>query len=747
MKKIKITALAAAAFVASLGAQAQEGPPSDGAARPNVKLDRVEISARPQSDTDLRRKSQVAKQIYGREEIDKFGDTNVADVLKRLPGVSMAGNAPRMRGLGSGYTLVLINGDPAPPGFNLDQLDPAQVERIEITKGPTADQSAQAVAGAINIILKDPPKQTQLDLRLGTQYNAEHPTPSATFTYGEKKGGFSFSLPISAFQWAGRNDSVTRRYQPGIDPADTVISDITQAQSSVFHGHGINSVPRLNWKIDDAQSLMLMGFIQKGQWKFDNLLTNTIAAGTPSIDANSRNYGDFQLLRGNLQYQNQFSSTQRIEIKGGVQDAKGTFNNVTDAIDRTPAQFSVPGRSSTGDNHDRSYTQSGKFAQLLGDSHSLSAGWELEWRHRNETRNVKIYGGGAQIPGLDGLPFDARIQRQAYYVQDEWEIAPQWSAYVGLRSERIETSTGAVAPNPPYMGDPAHRNVSSVTTPSLHVNFKPDPKGKDLIRASLTRSYKAPNLNDLLARPAISSQYPDLNAANTQLSPDRIGNADLKPELATGLDVAYEKYLAGGGMVSLGGFYRSVNNLIRNVTSQQAVSYSTVDRWVSSPTNFSKAKASGIEFEVKGRAGELMPSLFDVKLPLNLRASVNFYHSSVEALPGPNNRLDGQQPWSGTMGADYRMTSLPLNMGASFVFTPGYTTTQTDIQSMVQSRTRGLDVFAQWNFSRTTSMRFAVNNLGAVDTQSRTLVTNTPYFTDTERKGRPFFNLGFETKL
>ncbi|MBV8501580.1 MAG: TonB-dependent receptor [Paucibacter sp.] len=725
MQKIKITALAAAAFVASL-AQAQEGPPSEGAQRPGTKLDRVEISARPQSDTEMRRKAKVAKQIYGREEIDKFGDTNVADVLKRLPGVTMQGNAPRMRGLGSGYTLVLINGDPAPPGFNLDQLDPAQVERIEVTKGPTADQSAQAVAGAINIILRDPPKTTQLDLRMALQYNAERPTPQATVTYGEKKGGLSFSVPLSVFQWRGENVSTTTRDMPGLDYQP---SQATQTQTALFHGHGLNSVPRLNWKIDDEQSLMLMGFVQKGQWSFDNGFTNSDLVGLPSLDSNSRNYGSFQMLRGNLQYQNQLSSDAKLELKAGVQEAHGTFNNET---------YSTPPRSSTGNNQDRSYTQSGKYAHLLGDAHSLSVGWELEWRRREELRDVTI-NGVAQLPGIDGLPFAARIQRQAFYAQDEWEVSPQWSAYMGLRSERIQTESASE-------GDTGRSNVSSVTTPLLHVNFKPDPMGRDLVRASLTRSYKAPNLNDLLARPAINNLYPDPSQPNTQLAPDRYGNPNLKPELATGLDLAYEKYLAGGGMVSVGGFYRKVDNLIRSVTDLETVNWSSVQRWVSHPVNFSKAQTAGVELEVKGRAGELMPGAFDPKLPLNLRASLNYYRSRVAALPGPDNRLDGQQPWSATMGADYRMTSLPLNMGTSYVFTPGYTTTQTLTQSLVQSRSRGLDAFAQWNFSRTTSMRFAVNNLAPVDTQSATLL-GSGYRSFTERQGRAFYNLSFETKL
>ncbi|HEY4079612.1 MAG TPA: TonB-dependent receptor [Burkholderiaceae bacterium] len=726
-----LVALAVAALVQS--ALAQEGPPTDAAPRPAAKLDRVEINSRPQSDSDLRRKSHVAKQIYGREELDKYGDTNVADVLKRLPGVTMQGSAPRMRGLGSGYTLILINGDPAPPGFDLSQLDPAQVERIEITKGPTADQSAQAVAGAINIILKDPPKVRQRDLRLSMSYNAARPTPAATFTYGERKGGLSYSIPVSAFEWRGENDSVTTRTQPGLDYKD---SKVTQATRTDFWGHGFNSTPRVNWKITDDESLNLLAFLQKGHWHTRNTSTNSGIDGDPSIDPNSLSLGTFQMVRGNLQYLNRFSDSQRIELKASIQDVRATFNNDAAALDTvTPV---IPERVSFGNNKDRSYTQSGKYAQLLGDEHSLAVGWELESRRRDELRTVLI-DGVQQLPGVDGLPFAARIQRQALYVQDEWEISPQWSAYLGLRSERISTESATE-------GDTDRHNVSRVTTPLLHVNYKLDPKGRDLIRASLTRSYKAPDLSALLARPALSGLYPDPGVANTQLSPDRIGNPELKPELATGLDVAYEKYLSGGGLISVGAFYRSVSNLIRNITDLETVDYSPVQRWVSHPVNFSKAQTAGLEFEIKGRAGELLPSLFDPKLPLNLRGSLSYYHSRVEALPGPNNRLDGQQPWSGNLGFDYRLTSLPLNMGASLVFTPGYTTTQTSTQSLVQSRSRGLDMFAQWSFSRVTSVRLAVNNLMAVDTQADTLL-GSGYSSNTTRQGRTFVNLGVDTKF
>ncbi|MDN3922902.1 TonB-dependent receptor plug domain-containing protein [Roseateles violae] len=735
--KLHPVAAACALLALSPAAFAQEGPPGEGGSRPGQRLERVEISSRPQSDTDLRRKSPVAKQVYGREEMDKFGDTNVADVLKRLPGVTVAGGAPRMRGLGAGYTQILINGDPAPPGFDLTQLDPAQVERIEVTKGPTADQSAQAVAGTINIILKDAPRVSQRDLRLGINYSAVRPTPNATFTFGERVGGLSMSIPLSAFEWRGLNEFGIAREMPGSDQQP---SESVQHAKQAFWGHGLNSAPRLNWKISDEQSLALQGFLQKGYWNNRSTYVNEVISGNPSLDDDAYNHGTWQMLRGNVQWVNRFSESQRIELKGGLQDAKGTFDNQTYRDGATR-------RQSIGDNHDQSVTQAGKYAQALGEEHSLTLGWDLEWRQREETRTTTELG-VPQLPEFDGQPFAARIGRQALFVQDEWEISPQWSAYLGLRGERIETTSEG---NDSSGGSASVRNISTVVTPLLHLNYKLDPKGRDLIRASLTRSYKAPDLNQLIARPAISGMFPltDANGqpqGNTELSPDRIGNANLKPELATGLDIAFEKYLSGGGMLSIGGFYRSVDNLIRNVTSMRTVDYAPVPRYVVQPLNFSKAKTAGLEFELKGRAGELMPSLFDPKTALNLRSALSLYKSRVEAVPGPDNRLDGQQPWSANAGFDYRFAGLPLTTGLSLAYTPGYLTQQTLSQSLNLSATRSLDMFAQWVFSRSLSLRLSANNLAPLDTRSQVLLSSGDN-TLTERSGRTQFGAALEIKL
>ena len=699
---------------------------------------RIEIAAR-QSTTDLRRAANVAKQIYGRDELDKYGDTNALDVLKRLPGVNVDGGGPRMRGLGAGYTLILINGDPAPPGFALDQLSPSQIERIEVTRAPTAEQSAQAVAGAINIILKDAPRRSQRDLRLGVGYAAQRLAGNLNITLGETLGrafgNAAVSLPISLFEWRGKNTITTERFMPGTDqkPAQAV-----QRDTQPVWGYGFNLGPRLNWKFSDVETLSLQGFAQQGYWNNRNEYDTTVISGKPVLDDNSAQHGMWQNLRANVQWVHRFRDDQRVELKAGVGQSKGDYDVQT-------TRDGAPRVRTVGSSKDNNITQAGKYGLLLGEAHSLTAGWDLEARQRTELRSVTELG-VALLPDFDGQPFTARIQRQAFYVQDEWEVSPQLSTYWGLRSERIQTeSRGTVAGTGSLL-----THTSTVLSPLWHITYKLDPKGRDMIRASLTRSYRAPTPNALLARPALNSQFTNTSVSNTELAPDRVGNAALKPELATGLDLAFEKYLAGGGLVSVGVFHRSISNLMRNVTTLQTVSWASAPRWVSMPTNFSSARTSGLELEVKGRLGDLAPTLFGASAALNVRGAVSFYRSQVAALSGPNNRLDGQQPWSASAGFDYRLTSLPLNVGANMSVVPSYLTQQLADQWIDRSHTRNVDAFAQWTFRPGLALRVAASAgsqpFGAPNAVTQTRLSS-GYTSTTERYTGPQVNVSLDVKL
>ena len=685
----------AAAQAQETGANPESGP------APGAKLERVEISTR-QTDTELRRRASTAKQVYGREELDKFGDTNVADVLQRLPGVTMQGNAPRLRGMSAGYTQILINGDPAPPGFALDQLDPALVERIEVSKGPTASQSAQAVAGTIDIILKDAPKRSQRDIRLSAAYRFDKPTASGSFTLGEKWGDLSLSLPISTFQWRGQIDSEIHR-QSLADNGTPI--DAIQKGDNRYQGQGINLGPVLTWRISEDETLSWQSFVQSGAWSGSTRYSNQVLAGSPALDGDTTNEGGWELARSRLQWVNNFSADERVELKAGIQASRGRFDNQSQGAGAMQQR-------TLGDNREASLTQAGNYTRLINEAHSLALGWDLELRQREEKRDASVQG-VPLISGLEGQAFSAQVQKTALFVQDEWQLSPQWSATLGLRHERIATqSTGR---------EIDLSNTSAVLTPMLHVAYKLDAAGKDLVRASLTRSYKAPDISALLARPAPNALYADLRLSNTVLAPDSVGNPTLRPELATGLDLAYEKYLPSGGLFSVGVFYREISDLVRSVTRWQETpnpDYAAAPRWVSQSMNFSSGRAAGLELELKGRAGELLPRLFDAKMPLSLRGALNYYRSEVDTLPGPDNRLDGQQPWSGTFGMDYRFNSMPLTIGGNFAFTPDFVTRQTLSQTLDQGRSRSIDMFARWTVNDKASMRLALSNIAPLANES-----------------------------
>lgn len=725
----------------------------------------VQVTGQGQlSDTEQRRREPVAKTVYGRDELDKYGDTAVSDVLKRLPGVSLQGGNPRLRGLGAGYTLILINGEPAPPGFSLENLSPSQVERIEVTKGPTAEHSAQAVGGTINIILREPPRQRQRELRTGLGYTAARPVPSFTATYGDRFGPWSLSVPLSGFQWRGANQSIGERLGPDLDRRQQQL----QVRSTEDHwGGGFNLGPRLNWRLSDTDSLNWQSFLQRNEWNNRGHALTTVQQGRPptSVDDRWLNRGHWQMARSHVQLVRRWPDGARLEARAGVQASESAYNTVFDGRDAA-GQASLA-RDAEGENRERGASTSGKWQQPWREDHTLALGWELDHRRRREVRSV-TENGRPQLVGFDGEPFHARIERQAVFLQDEWNLSPRWSTYLGLRAERLalQSTPGAVPGARPaargWLSSPAkpallesHSSSDSlasrhtVLTPVLHLNHRFDPKGRDLLRASLTRSYRAPDTGALLGRPSVNTTFA-LDRTNTEGAPDRVGNPGLEPELATGLDIALEKYFANGGLLSLGLFHRRIDGLIRQQITLQPVPWASAPRYVSRPVNLARAVSQGLEFELKGRASELLPPGWPGDAAVDLRAAASIYRSRVTGIPGPDNRLESQPPWTLGLGFDHVAKAWPLTWGGSFSYTPRHRLQQTTTQALGQGVARGLDLYALWTFNRQASLRLSANNLVPLDSFSVTTLPDDQgvrQFSSTRRSNRSSFQAAWPFKF
>lgn len=167
--------------------------PASAASTAGNRLDRVEISSGPTANS-RRRNSTASKIVIDREELDRYGDTVLGDVLRRLPGVTLGGRPGRggdirMRGMGSGFTQILVDGERAPAGFAVEDLPPDQIERIEVYRAPTAETGARAIAGTINIILREPLQKANHELRFTLGQDRNEPQADFSWTRNLKWGG------------------------------------------------------------------------------------------------------------------------------------------------------------------------------------------------------------------------------------------------------------------------------------------------------------------------------------------------------------------------------------------------------------------------------------------------------------------------------------------------------------------------------------------------------------------------------
>ena len=696
---------------------------------------RVEITGGRNADMEERRQSTAAKIVIGREEIEKFGDATVGEVLKRLPGVTTPGapgrgGAPRLRGLGSGYTQLLIDGQRIPPGFSLESLTPDQIERIEILRAPTAETGARAIAGTINIVTREGFTKKIHDLRLSLGHENGLNAPSVSWTRNDTIDTFIYNLSGSLSHTPRLSSSRTDTLATTLATGATV-QDATGTSRTEENRNSLHLTSRLQWRLGgpgDLFTLMPTLFYNEGRSRRSFDLSQRVQdTRTDSSDDYNSGFVESSSRsssqRVNFQWR-QRMGLSRLEAHGGVglyesqsQSHREEFRDVQlGALRRVDDRNEV---------HDRSGNLTLKWSTLLGQApeggseHSWVTGLEAEALRREETRTTLQNG----LPLLTefGDNLQAASTRLAAYTQDEWSPNRHWAFHAGLRWESISTRGEAANGLTP-------ENRSSVWTPLVHLLWRPDggtvhpvqpgwPMGglgkRDQVRLSLTRSYRSPPLGVLIARPSLNQRDP-APGPNTPTSPDSAGNPLLLPELARGIDLAFERYLEGGGILSANLFARRVQHLMRRVVGLETVSWATMPRWVARQQNIGDARTQGLELEAKFRLDQALPGAW----PLEIRSNASFYGSRVDNVPGPDNRLDSQPHATGNLGFDYRLRSLPLTLGGNFNAVPSYRTRLSEEQAVTVSHKRVVDAYALWTLSPSAALRLMASNLTARDYHS-----------------------------
>jgi iron complex outermembrane receptor protein len=79
-------------------------------------------------------------------------------------------------------------------------------------------------------------------------------------------------------------------------------------------------------------------------------------------------------------------------------------------------------------------------------------------------------------------------------------------------------------------------------------------------------------------------------------------------------------------------------------------------------------------------------------------------------VPGPNNRLEQQADGVLNLGADYRLSSMPLRLSGNINWTPGFSTRLSDDKEVFQGDKLVADASALWIFSPSLQLRLSASN-------------------------------------
>ena len=157
----------------------------------------------------MRIDSQVPIDLLDAEGISRVGDSDVAQALRRVPGLTVAqGKFVYVRGLGERYSSVLLNGASVPsPDLTrnvlpLDIFPTDIIDRLAVRKGYSPEMPAAFGGGNVNIRTKRVPEAPVFSLKFNTGWNSE-------------SGAGGLSYQGGGDDWLGKDDG-TRAISPDL---------------------------------------------------------------------------------------------------------------------------------------------------------------------------------------------------------------------------------------------------------------------------------------------------------------------------------------------------------------------------------------------------------------------------------------------------------------------------------------------------------------------------------------------------
>lgn len=681
-----------------------------------------------------RKNSDVQKIVISEEDVERYGDATVGDVLRRFPGMTFTGPAGvskdvRMRGLDKGYTQFLINGEPVPGAtqdrqIQVDRLPADTIERIEIIRNPSAEYDASGIGGTINIVLKNR-ADDMTRLRAAYGHNGDMKVGDVVAQWSRRLEDVDLIVALS--HTVGAEDVVEDKEKYN---ASGVVTEREHKPKPVEKSETLLA-PRLTWRLGNDR-LILDPFVSLGtEDKVESSETRNGTTGVLTKSSRKSEDKDDVLGRLSARYEGQ-RDWGHWYGKLGVQQARIDKDAYT--VEKN-ASGVVNKRTQEKETVDEQQAYAGGGLSIpLGGTHQLKTGIEFRQTDYNKDKKAAEATNATnpltpKAAGANDI-YDIVEHKSVVYLQDEWRMAENHWLTPGLRLERIDREA---TDRTGFTRD----STDTASNPSLHYRWA---YNKDTnLRASVAQTLRLPKFDAV--NPLVTLKEP----GNSATDPDKGGNADLKPEVATGFELGVEHFLKGNrGAVGLNFYNREVDDYIQKQTRLEG------SRWVERPYNVGEARFWGAELDWRlpfklNQGNELTVFGNHAEMRGEMRNANTGVTGDVKDLP----------PRTSNLGVDWRHLPTRVTAGFAVNYTPRYTTDGTNDDGEHEVKTRNeatlLDFYVGKSFGPKAEIRLIAKNVLSIEKDETTYKYNPDgSFKSGERKtesSEPTVYLTFESRF
>ena len=256
-------------------------------ARSAVQLAPIDVVVGSRARHTAAEELAVPVDVFGTEKIKQVGSTETSEVLAQL---SPSVNFPRqsvadasdivrpftLRGLSPDHALVLVNGwrrhrtalvhnfaagmGAGSSGVDMNALPAGAIDRIEVLRdGAAAQYGSDAIAGVVNVVIKEGSFAPQLRADAGRYFTGPFPDDGTTYNLS---GGWGIGIGRGSLSLFGEYRHRDPTNRAGADPEDQVVAgdaDVIDTNGKVITKN--NPVPQPNHHWGDGLAKDALGFV------------------------------------------------------------------------------------------------------------------------------------------------------------------------------------------------------------------------------------------------------------------------------------------------------------------------------------------------------------------------------------------------------------------------------------------------------------------------------------------------------